>query len=482
MSVLDLRIQSPGLVWSLTARLAITTLVVMLLQAGIVSVRDYIGETDFLSTYVKREALAVARAVNDQKTAGPKAPLRLPAQYVGPNSDAYSFRVVEANGRVIAQHNGDRIASVADWNDRSSQLQDFWVRKLAADERMHVTGGLKIRQPSGVLWVEVATFGDPAGTYLSTLVLDVLHDVWAPALPLVMLSLLVVAVSVRHSLRPLVEAASRADQISVLERGERLDVTKLPAEASHFASAINRLLDRVADLVAAQRLFIARAAHELRTPLSIMMLEIAHLKEQDSKRFEADLADMSGIVERLLSLSRLQTLAAPPLHPVDVATLAREIIARMLPWAQKDGHDISFVSHYDGVLLGDEMSLREAIRNLLENAVRHTPPGTRVCVEIADDGSIVVEDSGPGLGPHSLEELQQPFRKGSESSSGAGLGLAIVRQATELHGGQLDVGKSALGGAHFVLRLPPNRLAAEVHAERTGASGGLPELQASARV
>ncbi len=481
MSVLDLRIQSPGLVWSLTVRLAMTTVVVMLLQAGIVSVRDFIGETDFLSTYVKREALQIARAVGEQRAAGPNAPLRLPAQYVGPHADAYSFRVVEADGRVTAEHNAKRLAAVADWNERASQREDFWVRKLEADERMHVAGGLKIRQPAGFIWVEVATFGDPAATYLTNLVLDVLHDVWAPALPLVLLSLLVVAVSVRRALRPLVEAASRADEIAVLERGERLDVTKLPAEASHFASAINRLLDRVADLVAAQRLFIARAAHELRTPLSIMMLEIAHLKEQDSKRLEADLVDMGQIVEQLLSLSRMQTLAAPALQPVDVATLAREIIARMLPWAQQGGHDIAFSSQFEGVMLGDEMSLREAVRNLVENAVRHTPPGTRINVEIAADGSILVEDSGPGLGSHSPEELQQPFRKGSESSSGAGLGLAIVRQATELHGGRLDVSASPLGGARFVLRLPPSRLAPEALPARTGASGEEPELRATAR-
>lgn len=481
MNVLDLRLRTSGLVWSLTMRLALTTTLVMLLQAGIVSVRDYFNETDFLSSYIKREALIIARAVGEHHPSGQKAQLRLPEQYVGPFAHAYSFRVVEADGSVIAEHNATRLAPLAAWNDRPSLRQDFWMRKLEADERMHVAGGLRIRRPSGVMWVEIATFGDPAGTYLTNLVWDVLNDVWAPALPLVLLSLLVVAVSVRHSLRPLVVAASRADEISVLERGERLDVTKLPAEASHFASAINRLLDRVADLVAAQRPFIARAAHELRTPLSIMMLELAHLKEADSKRLEADISVMSGIVERLLSLSRLQTLAAPAMLPVDVATLTREIVARMLGWAQSEGHEVAFSCHFEGVMLGEETSLREAIRNLVENAIRHTPPGTRINVELTADGAIVVEDSGPGLGSQSPEELQQPFRKGSESSDGAGLGLAIVRQAAELHGGRLEVGSSSLGGARFVLRLPPSRLASDTSATRDGTSVGEPAFRAKER-
>lgn len=459
MSASKLR-AAPGLVWSLTVRLAVTMVLAMLLQAGIVAVRDYFNETDFLNSYLRREANRVARAVG-QLPAGHAVPLeQLPEHYIGRHASAYAFRIVGADGRVIAEQNAARLALLAAWTNGPSLRQDFWLRKLDSNERMHVAGGLKIERPTGTVWVELATFGDPAGTYLRSLVLDILSDGWVPALPLVMLSMLVVDVSVRNALRPLVAAASRADEISVLERGERLDVSKLPSEASHFASAINRLLDRVADLVAAQRLFIARAAHELRTPLSIMMLELAHLKDQDGKRFEADIAAMSQIVDRLLALSRMQTLSEPALHPIDISTLVRELIARMLAWVSKDGHDLAFSTHYDGLIPGDETSLREAIRNLIENAVRHTPPGTRITVEIAADGAIVVEDSGPGLGTHSPEELQQPFRKGSESSAGAGLGLAIVRQAVELHQGQLEMGPSPLGGARFVLRLPRTRPAA----------------------
>lgn len=458
MSVSRLR-SAPGLVWSLTVRLAVTMVLAMLLQAGIVAVRDYFNETEFLNNYVRREAIRVARAVGEPPPGGGVSLHQLPAHYVGRHAGAYAFRVVEADGRVIAEQNAARLAPLAAWTERPSQRQDFWLRKLESGERMQVAGGLKIERPSGTVWVELATFGDPAGTYLLNLVWDIVSDGWMPALPLVLLAMAVVDVSVRNALRPLVQAASRADEISVLERGERLDVAKLPAEASHFASAINRLLDRVTDLVAAQRLFIARAAHELRTPLSIMMLEIAHLKEPDSKRLEADIAAMSEIVDRLLALSRMQTLSEPALHPVDISTLAREIVARMMAWASKDGHDLAFSTHYDGLIPGDETSLREAIRNLIENAVRHTPPGTRINVEIGADGSIVVEDSGPGLGGHSPEQLQQPFRKGSESSPGAGLGLAIVRQAVELHRGELEMGASPLGGARFVVRLPRTRAA-----------------------
>jgi signal transduction histidine kinase len=102
----------------------------------------------------------------------------------------------------------------------------------------------------------------------------------------------------------------------------------------------------------------------------------------------------------------------------------------------------------------DEIALREAVRNLIDNAIKHTPAGTSIRVEATQTASIIVEDTGPGLGALNAEEVQMPFRKGSTTSDGAGLGLAIVRQAAELHGGHLEISKSPLGGARFAIHLP----------------------------
>ena len=445
----------PGLVRTLTVRLAITTVLVLLLQSAFVTVRDYINETDFLNSYVRREAQSIGRNfwLSEGEPADALAAPE-PWPYYGAHADAYAFRVMDAGGAIIAEHNGARLQPLSPWSDRTSARQDLWIRKLVPDARMHVAGGLKVRSGDRDLWIELATFGDPASTYLRTVALEILDDVWLPMLPLVALSLGVTVASVRKSFRPLVAAASKADKISILERNERLDVTQLPAEASHFASAINRLLDRVADLVSSQRLFIARAAHELRTPLSIMMLELGHLKDPSGKRLEADVRAMSEIVDQLLALARLEATPRSALRPVDIATVARELVSRMLEWAEKHGHRLEFVSNREGPISGDETALRDAVRNLIENAVKHTPPGTRIRIEVAKDASIIVEDSGPGVGAHPPEDLQLPFRKGSTTSDGAGLGLAIVRQAAELHGGRLDIGRSALGGARFVMNLP----------------------------
>ena len=441
-----------GLAWTLTIRLAITMILVMALQAAVFSVRDYLKETDFFNAYIRREAHNIARGLRSRQ--GTIFAEVQPSQYQGEHAASYAFRVIELDGRVVAEHNGDRLAPLAPWFDRPSRRQDIWVRRLDAEERMHLAGGLKIYTENRDLWVEIATFGDPANTYLRNIAQDILDDVWVPALPLMLLSMLVAVTSVRRSLRPLVQAANRADEISVLERGERLDASKLPAEAAHFALAINRLLDRVTDLVGAHRLFVARAAHELRTPLSIMMLEVANLKDPGSRRLEADLTQMSEIVDQLLTLSRLTTDRPTPMEPVDISTMTRELIARLMRWAEKDGHRLSFASRREAPIVGNEATLRDAVRNLVENAVRHTPPGTHINVEVDEQASVIVEDSGPGLGNQPPEQLLQPFRKGSGSAGGAGLGLAIVQQAAEVHGGRLEIGTSTLGGARFVLHLP----------------------------
>ncbi len=455
----------PGLVRTVTVRLAITTFLVMLLQAGTVAIRDYLNETDFLNSYVRREAQQIAREQGAAPARTPGAPdgqpmASFPAQYFGANAQAYAFRLIDTDGRILAEQNGARLVALSPWSSKPNARQDFWVRKLNPHERMHVAGGLKVRVGEQDLWVELATFGDPNHTYLKSLAQEILDDVWLPMLPLIAFSLGVTILSVRSSFRPLVAAANEADKISFLERTDRLDVTQLPAEASDFASAINRLLDRVADLVSSQRLFIARAAHELRTPLSIMMLELGHLKDPSGKRLEADVRAMSEIVDQLLALARMEATPRSGLRPVDISTVTRELVSRMLEWVEKGGHQIQFVSHREAPIIGDETALRDAARNLIENAVKHTPAGTMIRLEVTKDGSIVVEDSGPGLGAHLPEELQQPFRKGATTGDGAGLGLAIVRQAAELHGGRLDIERSSLGGARFVMRLPATGLVA----------------------
>jgi signal transduction histidine kinase len=453
MSALD-QVRQPSLVRTLTIRLVTAALALLALQASIIAIRDYLNETDFHDNYVRGEAQRLATLVHAK---GPGLAGQLPPQYSGDNAAAYAFRIVDSKGRVLASHNVERIAQLSPWPGGTSTTQNFWAQQLAEHERMHVAGGLHVRRGDRSLWVELATFGDPDGTYMRHIAHDIFDGFLVPLVPLLLLTIAVATFSVRSSLRPLVRAADRADEISILERGERLDVTRLPAEAYHFASATNRLLDRVTDLVATQRLFIARASHELRTPLSIMMLELDKLPEADARRLENDLRAMSHIVDQLLALSRMEAIEKPTMVPVDLCEIVREIVERMTGLAEQAGHSIVLDCRGPEPIEADETALREAVRNLVDNAIKHTPAGTAIRVEVTQAASIVVDDDGPGLGTLKAEELQMPFRKGSAASDGAGLGLAIARQAAELNGGRLEISRSPSGGARFAIHLPPNR-------------------------
>ena len=450
--------QNASLVHTITWRLAAASLVAMLLQVTIVVARAYLHEDELNRSYVTREALRLARDVRGMGAAATlNRPVRLgsvPGHYTGSNAAAYAFRILREDGTVIAERNPAQIAELSPWRSKPSRTQDFWLLDLDTQKKLFVAGGLREKVNGHDVWVEVATQGDPDAVYLGIVAAEVLDDVWIPMIPLVLLISGVAVISIRRALRGLVEAAQQAELMSPLDSARRFDVEGMPKESASLALAINGLLDRVADLVRAQRMFIARAAHELRTPLAVMMLELGRSDDPRVRRLEDDVRSMGETVDRLLTLARLESIEEPERSEIDTGRVAAEIVERLRDWAARDGHVLSIEIEEPARMVGDTMAVREAIRNLVDNAVKHTPPGTRVIVRAGPGGRIVVEDSGPGLGELQLSELLQPFKKGKESSEGAGLGLSIVRQAVELHGGVLTVDESPHGGARFSIAFP----------------------------
>jgi len=448
----------PSLVRIITVRLAITSLLAIILQLTIVVVRTYLIENDLNRSIVTRQAQALLTGLHPNGSSLTFDQSRVPQHYTGKYADFYAFRISDARGRVLAQHNGQKIAELSPWRDEASRTQDLWLLDLDAERKLYVAGGVrqKLDQP---VWIEVATFGDPASTYLGNVASEVVDDVWIPMIPLVVLMLGVATLSVRWSLSSLVRAAAQADSITPLEAFNRFDVSQMPREAASLASAINGLLERVAALVQAKRLFIARAAHELRTPLAIITLELGRIEDPRVRHVEQDVRAMSATVDRLLTLARLESAETLDIGDVDIGLIAGEVVDRFHDWAAQTQHRLVLHLREPTRYAGDASAIREALRNLIENAVRHTPPGTEVYIEVGPAGSILVEDDGPGLAA-AADTLLQPFKKGSASGEGAGLGLAIVRQAVELHRGKLEIGRSSRGGAKFTLTLPNASLVA----------------------
>lgn len=206
-----------------------------------------------------------------------------------------------------------------------------------------------------------------------------------------------------------------------------------------------------------QKRFTANAAHELRTPLAILRARLDAMAEGDDVRaLKRDVDDMIRQVELLLELARTETVSAGADARIDLARLAEDMAARLYPVARRTGRDIAVEAPPRIVMVtGDPALMESAVRNLLENALRVSPPGATVRLLVAESPPrLAVADHGPGLDPADLPELIEPFRRGPKGGS-AGLGLAIVAEAAKRLKAQLSLARTdEAGGATFSLIFP----------------------------
>ncbi|TAL23932.1 MAG: HAMP domain-containing protein [Aquabacterium sp.] len=236
----------------------------------------------------------------------------------------------------------------------------------------------------------------------------------------------------------------------------------LPQEIRPLVQELNLLLGRVHQAFEAQRHFVADAAHELRSPLAALKLQVEGLRRaaDDSTRelavtrLGAGIDRATRLVEQLLALARHQSTAADGMkaEPVELAELVRLALADVAPQAQARGVDLGLADSVPGSLDGHAEPLRILVRNLLDNAIKYSPPGGTVDASVrrtAEGGlELVVEDSGPGIPEADRERVFDRFhRVPGTGAPGSGLGLAIVKSIADLHGARLVLGRSQrLGG------------------------------------
>jgi signal transduction histidine kinase len=238
-----------------------------------------------------------------------------------------------------------------------------------------------------------------------------------------------------------------------------LAVGGLPDEVSPLAGALNALLERLRRSLDAQRAFVADAAHELRSPLTALKLQLELLRRagDDAERAAARDAIGAGIeratrlVEQLLALARSERGAAPAVsEPVDLADVARQALAETVPFARSRGVELELSAPAPVVVMGDLVSLGLLVRNLADNAARYSPSGTRVEVNVgstAEGALLRVDDAGPGIAAAERERVFDRFyRRADGGETGSGLGLAIVRSVAEQHGATVRLDRSPAGG------------------------------------
>jgi two-component system sensor histidine kinase TctE len=294
----------------------------------------------------------------------------------------------------------------------------------------------------------------------------VLHEALAQ-LVLIVLAATIVWAGVARGLRPLTSARETfarrsADDLAPVE------VAQAPAEIAPLVGAVNDLMDRLRQTIAAQRRFIADAAHQLRTPLAVIQTKAELvLREEDPAAVMPAVRELfqhsaatTRLANQLLSLARSEAAHPGEAPPLDLDGLAREACASHVSEAFARGVDLGYDGRGPARVLGREVLLREAIANLVHNAIAYgARPGVVTVSVIPAAAAVVlaVEDDGPGIPPEERGRvLERFYRRAGGASGGAGLGLPIVKQIAEGHGATLHLLDGAGGkGLRVELRFRP---------------------------
>jgi two-component system, OmpR family, sensor histidine kinase TctE len=290
---------------------------------------------------------------------------------------------------------------------------------------------------------------------------ELIADMLAPLLAAGVLLSLAVYGGIQRGLAPLTRLTAQLENRSVNALSP-IGMTQAPNEVHALVQAINGLLDEVARNVNQEKRFINDAAHQLRTPLAglISQVELAQRETADpvlGARLNKVLtgAERSAhLVHQLLTLARTETTARR--ETLDLAALAREVAREWTPKAVASGVDLGFEGNDHREMQGDALQLREAMANLIDNALRYTPRGSAVTLKVeahGDNTRLIVEDNGPGLSDDDMAHVFQRFWRASEQPGGCGLGLAIVREIARRHGGDAQVERVAPQGLRVILTL-----------------------------
>jgi two-component system OmpR family sensor kinase len=390
-----------------------------------------------------------------------KGKQQLPELPATPETGGAFTQVVDpSSGRVLARTPGDEYARSL-LTPRELHSAMLGARFIDRGDTTRLLAGPVDTQPAAVLVVGVSLASrNSALTTLSELLF-----IGGPGL-LILTCLAGYGVAA-WALAPVKKMSERADEISGAPHGERLPVPEADDELRRLGETINRMLCRVEDALARERAFVADAGHELRTPLSILKLELEFALAADSTREElqARLESAAEEVDRLVKLAQDLLIIARaeqgrmPLEkrPVELRPLLERFTARFAAAASQTGRIVRLVDPGELVVEVDPARLEQALTNMTSNALRHGD-GDVVLFAKQMDGRVELHvlDEGPGFAPELLAHAFERFARANRTRSerGAGLGLSIVEVIARAHGGRACVINRRGGGADVWLELP----------------------------
>ena len=347
---------------------------------------------------------------------------------------------------VLFDREGRRLAGRLDIAPPAPGFSD--VRFLGGGRHYQSGRAIATRLPNGSLFV-IVQHSEAAAS---------LHAI----LPIVVLAISLVALVMGVSAtllfahltaKRLAETQNAADAIAAGDLSRRIPTDRLDGMFAVQAGSLNRMLDRMEELVRAQRLFSSNLAHDLRTPLTRLRSMLARISTDGAmfERAERECASIIGIFDALLRLAEIETGRHPTaMGSLPLRALIEDIADTMDPVMADHGGRLEVGQLENVTIIGDPDLINQLLINLLENVATHTPPGTCATLSLVRNGDgavITIRDDGPGLPFGDFERITRPFERGSTASGGrgSGLGLAIAQAIARFHHGRLELANAGPG-------------------------------------
>lgn len=291
--------------------------------------------------------------------------------------------------------------------------------------------------------------------FATSLTKDILENIFIVGFPLLLIQGILIILIFRFAIKPILRASKEAKNIKYNNLGYRMPEENMPQEILPLIQSFNQSLGRLESSIEEQKFFIANAAHELKTPITILKARISKLKnEKEIFMLNQDIRNINRLISQMLDVSRLDYAYSLKKQDVNLNKIVKQICQEMGPLFIDTKRNLSLSEDIkDQTVYGNEDVLYRAILNLVENTLKHTPEETSVSVIIREK-HVIIRDYGPPIKEEHQQIIFNRFEKTPDgiSRKGSGLGLAIVQKAAELHFGRIEL-KTRPDGNDFIFYL-----------------------------
>ena len=387
----------PSLTSIIGSRIILFGLLAMVVQVAVVLADYYFDDSKLASLMIDHESVALLKGVSVGPNGLTYTVPRGSKRYSGTSGD-YFARVRTPEGHIV--YTNCDASCALHLLPQEVNPPDLWSRLLRRGKPIAVAGGQSFDIGGAKIFIEVAVLDDHERVMWHVLGRELGDHLAVPMSIMLVFVLGGMLLSVKLALRPVEKAAFQAEHIDPLDPGQGIDIAGMPREVADLAAAVNRMLVRINALMQAQRVYTTAIAHEIRTPLAMMKLELGNIEHARARKIEQDLDALTHFVAQITDLGRLEGADRSTFRSIDLAALSRAVVSDIAPWVYDQKNTIAFADVGAAIVEGHPSLIENAVRNLIENAIRHTPrqtaievtagPGPRVSV--SDDAGLLRQD------------------------------------------------------------------------------------------